>query len=65
MRPLTPHMMTILALMAEGKKTREIAAILGRAAPTVNRQVETIRLRLGAHHRAHAVAIGMRSGVLR
>lgn len=65
MRTLTPHMTRILALVAEGKKNKEIAAILGLAQPTIANQMETIFMRLRARHRAHAVAIGMRTGVLR
>jgi DNA-binding CsgD family transcriptional regulator len=54
----------ILALVAQGASDNEIAMQLCLSAKTVSWYVRRIRTRLGAHSRAHAVALAMQQGLL-
>ena len=54
----------ILALVAQGASDNEIAIQLCLSAKTVSWYVRRIRARLGAHSRAHAVALAMQQGLL-
>jgi DNA-binding NarL/FixJ family response regulator len=62
---LTPRELQVLELVAEGKTTREIAALLGVSAKTA----ETHRMRLmkkaGVHEAASLVRYAIRRGVVR
>lgn len=60
---LTPREHQVLRLLAEGRTTREIAALLSIGVPTVRSHVEHIMQKLHAHSRLEAVAIGRRLGL--
>lgn len=61
---LTSRQRQILALVAEGRNDEHIAHTLNVAVPTVRTHVRATRLRLGAHDRAHAVALAYHVGIL-
>ena len=54
----------MLALVAEGRSNREIAARLFISAKTVSVHVTNVMAKLGASGRAEAVALARRDGVL-
>jgi DNA-binding NarL/FixJ family response regulator len=62
---LTPRLLDVLHLVAEGRTTDEIAGTLGLSPFTVKNYMERIFERLGARDRAEAVAIALRSGLLK
>ena len=55
----------ILRLVAEGKKTREIARSVRLAERTVKHYLELIRQKLGAKNSSHAVALAIQRGLIR
>jgi DNA-binding CsgD family transcriptional regulator len=59
-RPATPRELEVLALVAEGYSTREIARELWITEETVRTHVRRLLERLGARTRAHAVSIAYR-----
>ncbi len=61
---LTGREQEILALLAEGLSPAEVAQQLVISASTVGTHIEHIYAKLGAHTRAHAVALAYRHGVL-
>jgi DNA-binding CsgD family transcriptional regulator len=61
---LSPRQKEILALVAQGATDNEIALRLGLSSASVSQYMKRIRARLGACSRAHAVALGMRQGIL-
>ena len=61
---LTPAQHRVLKLMAEGNTDNEIARSLVLAELTIRTHAKNISERLGAHSRAHAVALGFRLGWL-
>jgi len=61
---LTPREHAVLALAAEGLSTREMAARLDVAAPTVKAHLQSIYNKLDAPDRASAVAAAIRRGLL-
>lgn len=61
---LTPRECDIMHHVARGSSNREIARALGIGEETVKTHMRTILPKLGAHDRAHAVAICMRRGYL-
>jgi DNA-binding CsgD family transcriptional regulator len=62
-RKVTPRELEVLALIAAGYSTREIAQILWITDETVRTHVRRLLSRLGARTRAHAVAIAYRDGL--
>ena len=62
---LTNRQVEILALTAEGLEKAQIAARLWLTANTVKSHHQNIREQLGAHTMAQAVAIALRTGVIR
>lgn len=60
--PLSAREREVLALLAEGLATKNIAHQLGISAHTVKAHVESIFAKFGATTRAEAVAIGVRRG---
>jgi DNA-binding CsgD family transcriptional regulator len=62
-RKVTPRELEVLALIAEGHSTREIARMLWITDETVRTHVRRLLSRLGARTRAHAVAIAYRDGL--
>lgn len=63
-RALTPRQREILQLLANGVQTSEVAERLGLANETVRTHTKRILAKLDAHTRTHAVAIGLRSGLI-
>jgi DNA-binding NarL/FixJ family response regulator len=61
---LTRRECDIMHLVARGGSNREIASYLGIGEETVKTYMRSILPKLGAHDRAHAVAICMRRGYL-
>jgi DNA-binding CsgD family transcriptional regulator len=62
-RNVTPRELEVLALIADGHSTREIAQMLWITDETVRTHVRRLLNRLGARTRAHAVAIAYREGL--
>jgi DNA-binding CsgD family transcriptional regulator len=62
-RRITPRELEVLALIAEGYSTREIARMLWITEETVRTHVRRLLDRLGARTRAHAVSIAHRDGL--
>lgn len=60
MRDLSPRQREILALVAAGRTSKEIASALGISESTVNWHLTNVFERLGASSRAEAVALAMR-----
>jgi PAS domain S-box-containing protein len=63
--PLSRRQLEIVALLADGLTTREIAERLVLSVQTVNQHVKNIEARLQARNRAHAVSIAHGRGLLR
>jgi len=61
---LTPREVDVLRLVADGKANKEIAAHLSLTEETVKSHIRNILGKLGANDRTHAVAIGLRRGIL-
>jgi len=61
---LTPRQREVLALLAEGASTTQIATTLGLAEETVRNHIRQLLRRLGAHTRLAAVAHARREGLL-
>jgi DNA-binding CsgD family transcriptional regulator len=61
-RPLTARQREVLALVAAGRTAMQIGRTLGIEHTTVNRHLAEIYRALGAHDRAHAVALAIWSG---
>jgi DNA-binding CsgD family transcriptional regulator len=62
-RKVTPRELEVLALIADGYSTREIARALWITEETVRTHVRRLLDRLGARTRAHAVSIAHREGL--
>jgi DNA-binding NarL/FixJ family response regulator len=62
--PLTPRERDLLALMARGQSSAEIAAALVISPATVRTHIGNIMVKLGAHSRLEAVAQALRRGWL-
>lgn len=60
---LSPRQREILALVAAGRTSKEIANALGISESTVNWHLANVFARLGASSRAEAVALAMRDDV--
>ncbi|MGH3111786.1 MAG: response regulator transcription factor [Gaiellaceae bacterium] len=60
---ITPRELEVLALIAEGYSTSEIARALWITEETVRTHVRRLLSRLGARTRAQAVAIAYRDGL--
>jgi DNA-binding NarL/FixJ family response regulator len=61
---LTPREVDVLRLVASGRANKEIAARLSLTEETVKSHVRNILAKLGANDRTHAVAIGLRRGII-
>lgn len=61
---LTPRLKEILQLMANGQEHKQIADTLHLSCRTVNFHACRIRKRLNALNGPHAVAIGLREGLI-
>jgi PAS domain S-box-containing protein len=60
--PLTTREHEVIALVAAGLRGGEIAARLGVSPETIKSHVQNAMTKLGAHTRAHAVAIALSTG---
>lgn len=58
---LTPRELEILAHVADGRRTRDIAAALGIAEPTVKRHLTNLYRKLDATNRVEAAAHYLRA----
>jgi len=61
---LTPREIDVLRLIAGGNANKEIAARLSLTEETVKSHVRNILAKLGANDRTHAVAIGVKRGII-
>ena len=61
---LTPRQREVLALLADGASTTQIAATLGLADETVRNHIRQLLRRLGVHTRLAAVAYARREGLI-
>jgi DNA-binding NarL/FixJ family response regulator len=61
---LTQREVQVLALISRGHTTRQIAARLGISAKTVESRRQSLFAKLGVQSQAHAVAVGIRSGII-
>jgi DNA-binding NarL/FixJ family response regulator len=61
---LTPRELDVLQLIAGGKANKEIAEHLSIGEASVKSHVANILSKLGANDRAHAVAIGLKRGII-
>ena len=61
---LTPREVDVLRLVAGGNANKEIAAQLSLTEETVKSHVRNILAKLGANDRTHAVAIGLKRGII-
>ena len=59
---LSPRQLDVLRLIAAGRSAGQIATELSISVATVKTHVEHVLARLGAHNRAHAVALAMTPG---
>jgi DNA-binding NarL/FixJ family response regulator len=62
--PLTSREKQILSYIAKGNKNKRIADVLGIREQTIKCHVSTILRKLHANHRAHAVALAIRGGLV-
>ena len=61
---LTPREIDVLRLIAGGNANKEIAAQLSLTEETVKSHVRNLLRKLGANDRTHAVAIGVKRGII-
>jgi DNA-binding NarL/FixJ family response regulator len=61
---LTPREIDVLRLVTAGKANKEIAAQLSLTEETVKSHIRSILAKLGANDRTHAVAIGLKRGII-
>jgi len=61
---LTPREIDVLRLVARGNANKEIAAQLSLTQETVKSHIRNILPKLGAKDRTHAVAIGLKRGII-
>lgn len=62
---LTPRQEQFVHMIADGKRTAEIAEALWICEGTVKKGLNDARRRVGANNTAHLVALSFRAGVLR
>ena len=63
-RPLTPREVEVLQLVAQGKRNKEIAALLGLSVDTVPVHLKHVFAKLEVKDRTAAVNVGLRRGIL-
>ena len=63
--PLTAREVQVLALVAEGHSTKEIAALLGISYKTADSHRSRIMEKLGVHETASLVRYAIRQGIAR
>lgn len=65
MARLSPREREVLALAAQGFSDQQIGKRIFCTRSTVARHVHNLLMKLGARNRTHAVALGMRDGLIR
>jgi DNA-binding CsgD family transcriptional regulator len=63
-KTLTTRERDVLALLADGRTTREVAAALCVSPHTVRSRIKSSLHKLGARTREHAIAIAIREGAV-
>jgi DNA-binding CsgD family transcriptional regulator len=63
--PLTSREVQVLALVADGHSTKEIAALLGISYKTADSHRSRIMEKLGVHETASLVRYAIRQGIVR
>ena len=63
-RSLTPREIEVLQLVSQGKRNKEIAALLGLSEDTVPVHVKNVFAKLNVKDRTAAVHVGLRRGIL-
>ena len=61
---LTPREIAVLALIARGNSNRSVGEHLAITEQTVKGHVKSILSKLSANDRAHAVALGIKRGII-
>ncbi len=61
---LTRKEVQVLTLIAGGSSNKQIAIVLGTSHQTTKNHVSAILRKISANHRAHAVSIGLRDGLI-
>ena len=61
---LTPREVDVLRLLAKGNANKEIGAQLSLTEETVKSHIRSILAKLGANDRTHALAIGLKRGII-
>ena len=61
---LTPREVDVLRLLAKGNANKEIGALLSLTEETVKSHIRSILAKLGANDRTHALAIGLKRGII-
>jgi len=61
---LTPRELDVLRLVAGGNANKEVGARLSLTEETVKSHIRSILAKLGANDRTHAVAIGLKRGII-
>jgi DNA-binding CsgD family transcriptional regulator len=62
---LTPREKEVLALLAQGKSTRQVAAALGITKRTVDAHVQSALIKTGAANWVHAIALAIAAGLIK
>jgi two-component system, NarL family, response regulator len=61
---LSARELEVLALVAEGRRNRDIARVIGRSEETVRVHLKNILAKLGVGSRTEAVAVALKRGIL-
>jgi DNA-binding CsgD family transcriptional regulator len=62
--PLSRRQLRVLGLLAEGRRARDIAVVLGLSETTVRNHIRAVLSRLGCHSQLEAVAEARRRGLI-
>jgi DNA-binding NarL/FixJ family response regulator len=61
---LTPREVEVMALISQGKRNKEVAALLGISERTVNVHLKNIFVKLNVNERTSAVNVALRRGII-
>ena len=61
---LTPREVEVIALISQGKRNKEVAALLGISERTVNVHLKNIFVKLNVNERTSAVNVALRRGII-
>jgi LuxR family quorum sensing-dependent transcriptional regulator len=62
--PLTPRELAVLRLVSLGRRTNEVAKLLGLGEETVRSHLKKVQAKLGVRNRAHAAAEAVRQQLI-